>query len=209
MEVKNVQGYWNSDQSKSHHLMNGQIIIQDDGWFEGVMKIVFTNNKNDIGLVFGVYHLNKVFDFFYCSDKDEYIYHFHCDCRNKNHNGKVSVLEPFILKDFDKGKCTLVVKNNHISTEKEVQSKINIMKYSINYNFLEFYQRLVSHKEEFIKTVLKCYWNSSYQIIDMQKFLELCESQSDTYKVVALGYTKYLQKKYDYKKIELDLNRIK
>lgn len=207
MEVKDVQGYLSFDQTGnlSYHFISGQIIVQQDGWFEGFMRIALTDNKNDIGFVFGVYHLDKLIDLFYCSEKNDFMYRFHCDYQNQNRNGKVSSIEIITLKDSSYSNCFLSIKNNVKNSQSEIQSKIIITKSLLSDSFMTFYQRLLSQRDKFTKTVLECYWNSHYEKMDISKFLELCESNQNVNEVVSYSHNQYLKKKYDHRNLKLDL----
>ena len=64
--LKDIKGYWNVGYSYDFNDVNmweGQILLEEDGWFEGIVvdpKSSYTEDR----FIFGVYHPDKVIELF-------------------------------------------------------------------------------------------------------------------------------------------------
>jgi hypothetical protein len=65
-----VNGYWNMpDKNKKWDLWKGQIILSDDGWFEGVVNDLNSSSYKGDRFVFGIYEDGKYVELYKLSPK--------------------------------------------------------------------------------------------------------------------------------------------
>lgn len=65
-KLHDIKGYYDSSyeyQFNDRNMWEGMILVEDDGWFEGVVKDVSSSYTED-RFVFGVYHPGKVIDLY-------------------------------------------------------------------------------------------------------------------------------------------------
>lgn len=70
--LHDIKGYWDMSGSwslKDYNMWEGKILLEDDGWFEGIVQDPFSPYAGD-RMVFGIYHPTKGIELFKLSPSD-------------------------------------------------------------------------------------------------------------------------------------------
>ncbi len=206
MIINDILGYWQLD--KSYRFYSGQIIVQQNGWFEGVMRLTsFSHDiQDDMGFVFGIYHEKKVIDLFYCSSND--ILRLYCDFQNNNHNSNLYRVELITQEEIKMVNSSFTVRQNNSDTLNEIKFKTGIEKSQIYRNGMELYQKFYAIQDRYTEAVLKSYWNLKYQKIDISILLDSYQKNQNAKEIVGANYQKYLEKKYCCNKLGPNLIKV-
>lgn len=206
MIINDILGYWQLD--KSYRFYSGKIIVQQNGWFEGLMRLTsFSHeNQNDIGFVFGVYHEEKVIDLFICLSDD--ILRLYCDFQNNNHDSNLFRVELITQEEIKIVNATLNIRKNNLDTLNEIKFKAEIEKSQMHRNKIELFQKLYAIKDKYTEAVLKSYWDLKYKMIATSVLLDSYQENKTTKEIVNANYQNYLEKKYHYNKLEPNLVKV-
>lgn len=163
MEIKTIQGYWNHNfvTNQYSYALNGEIIIEDDGWFVGYIKQMnFGKQDNEIGFAFGICENNQVLELFYCLD--DFIYRFQI-CQKEECLGHYSSIGPVIEQLL--GQCSITLRNKLDPQMREVDVKTKLSFNFISSRNKEFYYKLCNRRSELIKVVKEKSQDSSYVLL--------------------------------------------
>ena len=94
-----IRGYYDSSyeyQFNDRNMWEGKILLEDDGWFEGIVKDPSSMSYTDDRFVFGVYHPGKVIRLFkWTPTSYSSPFVFHGEKASKGYEGKLDVIELF------------------------------------------------------------------------------------------------------------------
>ncbi len=180
MEVKEIQGYWNHNfvTNQYSYVFNGQILIEEDGWFEGYIKQAnFGQQNGDIGFVFGVYQSDRILELFYCVN--DFIYRFQMYQKENRCLGHYSSIGPVMEQVL--GQCKIMIKNATVLHETEVFAKTKLSQRFMSMRGKDFYQKLCDRRKDMIAvSKLKSFrLDTSFQLLS--KLLEQTDFKDPGY----------------------------
>ncbi len=152
----NIKGYW--DLSKMGHyddeqMWVGRILIEDDGWFEGLVQNRNNSHNTGTSFVFGFTKEGKIVNLYKVSNGQEpTIYKYYGDGLSGPRDNKIELLHENKFVSF--GKCEMSLKE--ISLEKEPTALIELddsmstKKDAILGDYIEFYNGMLARRHDLI-----------------------------------------------------------
>ena len=164
-KLMDIKGYWNMAYGwdfNDKDMWEGQILLQDDGWFEGIVVDPNSSYKED-RFIFGVYHPEKVvelFKFTPISVSAPFVFHGKRDA--KGYDGQFETIGLF---------GTMPCGNSHIITQyaetvrqgideesQKLEAKIQRYKDSImDEPGKEFYENSIAMRRTMVESILRNY----------------------------------------------------
>ncbi len=179
-KIMNITGYWNMDWSGQYNekdMWEGKILLEEDGWFEGLVVDPYSSYKED-RFVFGVYfpdkfiklykmtplNISSPFVFSAFKEKDEYNGNFDViGMFGTRPYGATSITTEPILKDVDE----------EITTLKERKEKyINEV---MDYTNKEFYGNSLDMRNSMCKILLANYEGRKFSTEEVNEIMEECQ----------------------------------
>lgn len=145
-----IHGYGN------HVLFNGNLLVNDEGWIEGVLN---SSNKNLKIFVFGFSYNEIVIELFGLTlSNNNIMLDFHVEKQSDEYNGQVLAIN----KDSQQlyGLCSLVTKRQELSSDSEVdklEEEKEMFKNNMDLYGKAFYIGTVKNKDRIIKSIIDDY----------------------------------------------------
>lgn len=161
----NIKGFWNMSNNykfNKQDMWEGKILLEDDGWFEGIVVDPNSSYKQD-RFIFGVYHPEKIIEllkFTPISVSAPFVFHGLKD--DKGYRGQFEQIG--YIGSYPCGVCHICtqcanqIKDNVEADIEELRSKIDSYKENIMDEFgEEFYNNTISMRSSICKTILNQY----------------------------------------------------
>lgn len=161
--LMNIQGYWDINFHKSFNIKEkweGRILLEEDGWFEGIVNEPKGKYKGD-KFVFGIYYPDKTIELFkFAPVKKSAQFVYHCNKTSHPYFGNIEAIDPvggpFTVAD---GLIITNIVNYSITTRQlELEEKIkNYKDNSMDEIGRNFYMKFKSIRSSLAKYVLLKY----------------------------------------------------
>lgn len=156
-KLLDIKCFWNMAFEEDYNNLDkweGQILLEEDGWFEGV--VTAPNNRYELKncFIFGVYHSNKIIELFKLSPLS--VYHGVKD--EVGYNGEFEIINS--LGSLPGGNSCIMVQSpkNTIDIPTEIEIlEFKIQKYKSNIKYKEeynFYTNIASIRNVLTKLVM-------------------------------------------------------
>ena len=186
-KLMDIKGYWNMAYGwdfNDKDMWEGQILLQDDGWFEGIVVDPNSSYKED-RFIFGVYHPEKVvelFKFTPISVSAPFVFHGKRDA--KGYDGQFETIGLF---------GTMPCGNSHIITQyaetvrqgideesQKLEAKIQRYKDSImDEPGKEFYENTIAMRRTMVESILRNYEGRGFTQDEIDELREEFEPVND------------------------------
>lgn len=127
-----IKGYWNTSfdwNLNDKDMWEGQILLEEDGWFEGIVKDPYSQYTGD-RFIFGIYHPEKVIDLYkYAPEDVSSPFRFHGDRDVKGYDGVFSVYGLFGETPY--GNCHIITQYAKSETDNHIQD-VNLLEKKLN-----------------------------------------------------------------------------
>lgn len=177
-----IKGYFDSSyeyQFNDRDMWEGKILVEDDGWFEGVVKDVSSSYTED-RFVFGVYHPGKIIELFKwtpTSYSSPFVFHGKKD--DDGYQGEFEVIESFGSMPFGISRIIPSQLELGDKEEEEIASvKARIDKYK---NTLmddagkSFYDNTIAMRSILCDNILRLYEGRGYTKEEMTEILDVVQ----------------------------------
>ncbi len=143
IELNNIKGFWSDTSEQNSNATGaweGQILLQPDGWFEGIVNNHNDNDKSD-NLIFGFYSPQTKIELLKISEEAESdnFYIFHGTKEEEGLVGEYSLIDLF--KERQIGVCFIIT---NVSEKQEdasfLQERIDSYKLTMNVESKAFYE---------------------------------------------------------------------
>lgn len=175
-----IKGYWDDSYKYSFNDFNmweGKILLEDDGWFEGIVVDPHSPYKKD-RFVFGVYHPNKVIELFKFTPVAVCLpFVFHGKRDPKGYSGEFEEIN--LLGSIPYGVSHIItqeVERIRENIEPEIDElKIRIQKYK--YNTMDevgkkFYDNSIAMRKSMCQIILRNYEGRGFNREEVQQIME-------------------------------------
>lgn len=160
-KLMDIKGYWNTSDDwnfDEKDMYEGQILLDEDGWFEGIVNNPYSDYKLD-RFVFGAYFEGKVIflnkltplegstPFIFSGDYNDGYYWGEFDYLGLAGNYRCGNMQM----------ASREVEHNLESQKQELVVKLENFKKGMNKYFAEMYQNMLAVRKEFTEEVLEMY----------------------------------------------------
>lgn len=160
-KLMNIKSYWNMNNDwnfNEENIWQGQILLQEDGWFEGVVADI--NNPKPLDrFVFGVFHEGKILflnKFNPVEGSTPYIYQG--EFNGQDYIGEFDAFR--LISTVKCGNTRLIVQEVEKDLEKQSQKlemKIENLKITMIKVFADIYKNLLAVRPELTEEILTNY----------------------------------------------------
>lgn len=178
-KLNDIKGYWTRGDYNFNdiNMWKGQILLYDDGWFEGVVVDPYSSYTED-RLIFGVYHPNKVIELFKLTPLNiSSPFVFHGNRAAKGYDGKFEIIG--ILGSTPYGVSHIItqdvemVRGNVDDEISALESRIQRYKDTImDETCTEFYNGYVAIRKHFPEIILRNYEGREFTTKETQNIME-------------------------------------
>ena len=182
-----IKGYWDMSDSfvfNDNDMWEGKILLNDDGWFEGI--VVDSNSSyTEDRFIFGVYHPEKVIELFKFTPIDvsaPFVFHGNRDA--KGYDGEFETIGLFgampcgvshIITQY----AETVRENTEVETD-ELEKRIQRYKQSImDETGKEFYNNSIAMRNSMCQIILRNYEGRGFTSEETQRIMEECQPVID------------------------------
>lgn len=186
-KLNDIKGYWDMSYNynfNDNDMWEGKILLEDDGWFEGIVVDPNSSYKED-RFIFGVYHQGKIIELFKFTPIDvsaPFVFHGTRDA--KGYDGQFETIGLFgsmpcgvshlITQDAE------LVRGNVDSEKAELEAKIQRYKNSIMDEVgKEFYNNSIAMRNSMCQIILRNYEGRGFSSEESQKIMEECQPVND------------------------------
>ncbi len=169
--VYKINGYINGDDNQK--LFKGKLLLNDEGWLEGIITFLNNDSINEKNLIFGPFYDEKVIELFGLQlIENNLALNFHAEKESVYYNGQVLTITDSNQQLY--GLCNLVIRkypqdSKDISIEIEkLESEIENFKNNMDLYGKTFYNEAIRNKDRITKVVIDSYNVNS----DMKKLLK-------------------------------------
>ena len=209
-KIKDIKGYWDVTFSKEFNdidFWEGKILLDDDGWFEGIVvdpNSPYTKDR----FIFGVYHEGKVMELFkFAPTEITSPFVFHAKKEKDSYEGTFDVIGIFGSTPY--GACRINTKDLELNTEEEIEKlKDRIDKYkkeSMDMVCENFYGNTIDMKNSMIKIILKNYEGSEYTEEEKDEIINECAPVNERVETLTTEHVKRLVMEIDFDEDDDDL----
>ena len=165
-KIIDIKGFWNMDYGfdfNDKNIWEGQILLQDDGWFEGVVVDKPSSYKED-RFVFGVYYPRKVIDLYkFTPINMSAPFIFHGEKQVNGYDGQFNVIGLFSTMPC--GNSRIVTKEVDLIRPQRIEEEIQkletkIQRYKntiMDETGKEFYENTIAMRKTMVESVLRNY----------------------------------------------------
>ena len=181
-----INGYWNAFYEwnfNDQNMWEGQILLQDDGWFEGIVVDPNSSYKDD-RFIFGVYYPDKIIELFKLTPQsinNPFVFHGKRDA--KGYDGQFEIIGLFGPKPY--GNCHIItqfaeaVRQGTEEESQKLESKIQRYKDSMmDETSKQFYENYIAIRT-MIKSVLRNYEGRNFNPEEIDEFRQEFEPVND------------------------------
>lgn len=165
-----IKGYFDSSyeyQFNDRDMWEGKILLEDDGWFEGVVKDVSSSYTED-RFVFGVYHPGKVIELYkWTPTSFSSPFVFHGKKEEEGYQGEFEVIG--LMGTMPYGVCRITTEEKVLSSDEEqveiadVKRRIEAYKvFFMDDTGRSFYDNSMAMRNVLCDNVLRCYEGRGY-----------------------------------------------
>lgn len=182
-KLHDIKGYFDSSyeyQFNDKDMWEGKILVEDDGWFEGVVKDVSSSYTED-RFVFGVYHPGKVIQLFkWTPTSYSSPFVFNGSIAEEGYDGEFEVIElmgtiPYGVSRIITEEASLV-RDVTDSEIEEVRGRIDRYKSSIMDDIgREFYDNSIAMRNSMCQIILRNYQGEGFTGEECKAIMEECE----------------------------------
>ena len=160
-KLMNIKGYWNTSNNwtfDEKDMDEGQILVQEDGWFEGIVRNPNSTYKED-RFVFGAFHEGKVIflnKFTPIEESTPLI--FNGEFTGEDYRGELDYLS--LAGNYRCGNMQMTareIEHNLEHQNQELMVRLEDFKNKMNKVFNDMYQNMLAVRTEFSKEVLEMY----------------------------------------------------
>ena len=186
-KLNDLKGYWDMSYNynfNDNDMWEGKILLEDDGWFEGIVVDPNSSYKED-RFIFGVYHQGKIIELFKFTPINvsaPFVFHGTRDA--KGYDGQFETIGLFgsmpcgvshlITQDAE------LVRGNVDSEKAELEAKIQRYKNSIMDEVgKEFYNNSIAMRNSMCQIILRNYEGRGFSSEESQKIMEECQPVND------------------------------
>lgn len=186
-KLNDIKGYWDMSYNynfNDNDMWEGKILLEDDGWFEGIVVDPNSSYKED-RFIFGVYHQGKIIELFKFTPINvsaPFVFHGTRDA--KGYDGQFETIGLFgsmpcgvshlITQDAE------LVRGNVDSEKAELEAKIQRYKNSIMDEVgKEFYNNSIAMRNSMCQIILRNYEGRGFSSEESQKIMEECQPVND------------------------------
>ena len=180
-KLYDIKGYWdrsNSYQFNDRDMWEGKFLLEDDGWFEGVVKDPSSLSYTDDRFIFGVYHPGKVIELFKLtptSVNSPFVFHGKRD--SNGYDGSLEVIGLFGTMPFG---ASRIVTQEVVDVKDAVDKEVNGVKARIDrYKFFlmddigrEFYDNSIAMRRRMSQIVLRNYEGRAFTPEEADEIME-------------------------------------
>jgi len=186
-KLMDIKGYWNESNNyefNDKNVWEGKILLEEDGWFEGLVVNPNSSYLED-RFIFGIYYPEKVielFKFVPTKISAPFIYHGKRDA--KGYDGKLETIGLFETTQYGVSHIiTQYAENNRKNIEKEKQElETSIEKYkqnTLDRIGRDFYNNLFATREKLGEIVLRNYQGRNFEIEEIHQMMKEIEPFSE------------------------------
>ena len=186
-KLNDIKGYWDMSYNynfNDNDMWEGKILLEDDGWFEGIVVDPNSSYKED-RFIFGVYHQGKIIELFKFTPINvsaPFVFHGTRDA--KGYDGQFETIGLFgsmpcgvshlITQDAE------LVRGNVDSEKAELEAKIQRYKNSIMDEVgKEFYNNSIAMRNSMCQIILRNYEGRGFSSEESQQIMEECQPVND------------------------------
>ncbi len=186
-KLYDIKGYWNmayNYQFNDNDMWEGKILLEDDGWFEGIVADPNSSYTED-SFIFGVYHPEKVIELFKFTPIDvssPFVFHGRRDA--KGYDGEFETIGLFgsmpcgvshiITQDAELNRG-----NVDLETQ-ELQNKVQRYKNDIMDEVgKEFYNNSIGMRNSMCQIILRNHEGRGFSVEESSKIMEECQPVND------------------------------
>lgn len=182
-----IKCYWNMSYGydfNDRDMWEGQILLQDDGWFEGI-AVDSNSSYTEDRFIFGVYYPGKVVELFKFTPLSVSVpFRFHGTRESKGYEGKFETIGLFGTMPCGNFHITTqyaeVIKENVDEEIKVLETKIQRYKSSIIDEVCqEFYGNTIAMRKTMTQSVLKNYEGQGFTLDEIDELREEYESVNE------------------------------
>ncbi len=166
-KLVDIKGYWKMNYKcdldfKVEDMWKGQILLEDDGWFEGIVVDPNSSYKED-RFIFGVYYPEKVIELFKSTPRDiSNPFVFHGKKNTEGYDGQFEIIGLF--GPTPQGNCHIItqyaetVRQEIGGESQKLEAKIRRYKDSIMDEMGKvFYENYIAIRRTMVESVLRNY----------------------------------------------------
>jgi len=177
-KIHNIKGYWDATYTNSFNETNmweGQIILEEDGWFEGIVRDPNSGYTQD-RFVCGVYHPSKVIELYkFAPSSVSSPFVFHGKKEKNGYNGEFEIIG--LLGPTPYGVCNInteeITENLELQTA-ELKSRIQTYKDNMEYETSEFYTNSIAMRNSLIQIILRNYEGKTFTEEEAKRIMDEC-----------------------------------
>lgn len=186
-KLNDIKGYWDATYSYDFNDINmweGQILLEEDGWFEGIVvdpKSSYTKDR----FIFGVYHPDKVIELFKftpVSVSNPFVFHGKRDA--KGYDGEFELIGLF--GSYPYGVSHIITQDAELArgnVDKEFEElKSRIQNYKNNTMDevgKSFYDNSIAMRNSMCQIILRNYEGKGFTAEESQRIMEECQPVND------------------------------
>ena len=179
-KLMDIKGYWNIAYGWNFNdkdMWEGQILLQDDGWFEGIVVDPNSSYKED-RFIFGVYYPEKIIELFKLTPHDiSNPFVFHGKRGTKGYDGQFEIIGLF--GSTPNGNCHIItryaetVKQGMDEESQKLEAKIQRYKDNImDETGKDFYENTIAMRKTMVESVLRNYEGRGFTQEEINKLSE-------------------------------------
>lgn len=169
-KLHDIKGYFDSSyeyQFNDRDMWEGKILVEDDGWFEGVVKDVSSSYTED-RFVFGVYHPGKIIELFkWTPTSFSSPFVFHGNKEEVGYQGEFEVIG--LMGSMPYGVCRITTEERVLGRDEEVVEIDDVKRRIEAYKvfFMDdagksFYDNSMAMRNVLCDNILRCYEGRGY-----------------------------------------------
>ena len=186
-KLYDIKGYWDSSyeyQFNDKDMWEGKIKLEDDGWFEGVVKDVNSSYTED-RFVFGVYHPDKVMELFkWTQTSYSSPFVFHARKSDDGYQGEFEIIG--FMGSVPYGVSRVITEEMILDNDEEKKEIDDLMgritRYKLNLMDSigkEFYNNTIAIRNSICEVVLRNYEGRGFSDEEAQTIMEECGPIND------------------------------
>ena len=182
-ELYDIEGYWDMSGCYAFNdkdMWKGQILLEDDGWFEGIVVDPNSSYKED-RFIFGVYYPVKVIELYKftpLSVSAPFVFHGRRDA--KGYDGNFETIGLFGPSPCGVSHIITQARDNSDTEIAELEARIQRYKSSImDDTCKEFYDNSIAMRNSMCKIILRNYENRGFTEEEFMQLMEECQPVTD------------------------------
>lgn len=187
-KLNDIKGYFDSSfqyRFNDNDMWEGQILLEDDGWFEGVVKDPSSKSYTEDRFVFGIYYPEKFIELFKwtpTSYSSPFVFHGKRDA--KGYDGEFEVIG--LAGSMPYGVCHIITQEASLVRDGVDEEAEDVKRRIERYKVLlmdsvgrEFYDNSIAMKNSMAKILLRNYEGKGFTPEESQAIMEECGPIND------------------------------